>query len=86
MDEELDHGPRQEDQDHYAERPVAGGLSTGDDRVDAAIAGLSRLEGQPVADHVAVLEEVHGQLRDILGEVAEDQANPEPPELAKGRP
>ena len=57
--------------------------TTGDDRVDAAVAGLSRLHGQPAEDHVAVLEEVHGRLRDILGEVAEDQPVPEPP---KGRP
>ncbi len=44
---------------------------TGDDRVDAAVAGLSRLAGAPADDHVAVLEEVHGRLRDILGEVSE---------------
>jgi len=44
---------------------------TGDDRVDAAMAGLSRLAGAPAEEHVAVLEEVHGRLRDILGEVNE---------------
>jgi hypothetical protein len=44
---------------------------TGDDRVDAAVAGLSRLAGAPADEHVAVLEEVHGRLRDILGEVSE---------------
>jgi hypothetical protein len=43
----------------------------GDDRVDAAVAGLSRLPGTPAEEHVAVLEEVHGQLRDILGELNE---------------
>ena len=47
------------------------GLPTGDDRVDAAVAGLSRLAGAPAEEHVAVLEEVHGRLRDILGEVNE---------------
>ena len=48
----------------------AGGLpATGDDRVDAALAGLSRLPGRPADEHVAVLEEVHGRLRDILGEL-----------------
>jgi hypothetical protein len=47
------------------------GPSTGDDRVDAALAGLSRLAGAPAEEHVAVLEEVHGRLRDILGEVNE---------------
>ena len=44
---------------------------TGDDRVDAAMAGLSRLAGAPPEEHVAVLEEVHGRLRDILGEANE---------------
>ena len=44
---------------------------TGDDRVDAAVAGLSRLAGAPAEEHVAVLEEVHGRLRDILGEASE---------------
>jgi hypothetical protein len=49
----------------------AGPPPTGDERVDAALAGLSRLHGRPADEHVAVLEEVHGQLRDILGELAE---------------
>ena len=44
---------------------------TGDERVDDAVAGLSRLPGRPVDEHVAVLEEVHGRLRDILGELNE---------------
>ena len=44
---------------------------TGDDRVDAAVAGLSRLAAGPAEEHVAVLEEVHGRLRDILGEANE---------------
>jgi hypothetical protein len=55
-------------------RPVAEPIPvppTGDDRVDAAVAGLSRLAGAPADEHVAVLEEVHGRLRDILGEVSE---------------
>jgi hypothetical protein len=47
------------------------GPPTGDDRVDAAMAGLNRLAGAPAEEHVAVLEEVHGRLRDILGEVNE---------------
>ena len=44
---------------------------TGDERVDQAVAGLGRLAGAPVEEHVAVLEEVHGRLRDILGELGE---------------
>jgi hypothetical protein len=51
--------------------PPAGPPPTGDDRVDGALAGLSRLAGAPAEEHVAVLEEVHGRLRDILGEVNE---------------
>jgi hypothetical protein len=56
---------------------------TGDDRVDAAAAGLSRLRGLPVDEHVAVLEEAHGRLRDVLGELDEEG---EPPDMGKGRP
>jgi hypothetical protein len=74
MDEELEHDPGQEDQDLDPERRLAAPPPTGDARVDAAVAGLGRLSGTPVEDHVAILEEVHGQLRDILGELAEDSA------------
>ena len=35
------------------------------------MAGLARLAGRPADEHVAVLEEVHGRLRDILGELDE---------------
>ncbi|MBV9092705.1 MAG: hypothetical protein JO132_02330 [Streptosporangiaceae bacterium] len=44
---------------------------TGDSRVDDAVAALGRLAGKPPEEHVAVLEEVHGRLRDILGEITE---------------
>jgi hypothetical protein len=85
MNEEYpDQGIEGQDQDLDAERtraaamPDGGELSraaepppTGDDRVDAAMAGLNRLAGAPAEEHVAVLEEVHGRLRDILGEVNE---------------
>ena len=97
MDEEYpDHDTQDEGQDPYAERvwarapvtaesqPPAGGLpATGDDRVDAAVAILGRLPGKPADEHIAVLEEVHGRLRDILGELNE---GPERPDLAEGRP
>ena len=85
MDEKYpDQGPEREGQDLDTDRAagrapadgdtpaLAGGLPpTGDDRADAAVAGLSRLAGAPADEHVAVLEEVHGRLRDILGEVSE---------------
>ena len=86
-EEYPDQGVAGQDQDLGAERarpaatPDGGeprlaaeptlGPPTGDDRVDAAVAGLSRLTGAPAEEHVAVLEEVHGRLRDILGEVNE---------------
>jgi hypothetical protein len=72
----MDDHYEQEDQDLDPERALAAPPPTGDARVDAAVAGLSRLEGQPEQDHVAILEEVHGRLRDILGELAEDQGRP----------
>ena len=58
-----------------AEQSVAGPPPTCDDRVNDAVAGLSRLQGRPAEEHVAVLEEVHGRLRDILDDL--DPARPE---------
>jgi hypothetical protein len=55
----------------HSSRPAGGLPPMGDDRVDAAVGGLGRLAGHPVDEHVAVLEEVHGRLRDILGELNE---------------
>ena len=100
MDKEYpDHETGEEDQDPNAERAWARAPMTaasqpppvdlpamGDDRVDSAVAGLSRLPGLPVEEHVAVLEEVHGQLRDILGELNEGPDYPNEPDVAKGRP
>jgi hypothetical protein len=63
------------DQNNDAERSVAEAPATGDARVDDAVAGLSRLRGRPAEEHVAVLEEVHGRLRDIL-----DDLGPSDPE------
>ncbi len=53
--------------------------ATGHAGVDGAVEGLSRLPGLPVADHVAILEEVHGRLRDILDELAEPAGGDPPP-------
>jgi hypothetical protein len=64
-----------ENQNLEAERAMAQAPPTGDARVDDAVAGLSRLHGRPAGEHVAVLEEVHGQLRDILDDL--DPARPE---------
>jgi len=79
MDEEYPHqGAGEENRDTYPERsgpraPVTADSQpppTGDDRVDAAMARLNRLTGTPPDEHVAVLEEVHGRLRDILGQLS----------------
>jgi hypothetical protein len=57
--------------------PVPGGPPpTGDPRVDDAVAGLRRLPGRPAEEHVAVLEEVHGRLRDILDDLGPGHAPP----------
>jgi len=70
-DEHPDERGQDEDQNIDAERAVAQAPETGDARVDDAVAGLSRLLGRPASEHVAILEEVHGRLRDILDELAE---------------
>jgi hypothetical protein len=76
MDEKYpEQGAGDEDQIHYAERAVVSLPPTGDERVDDAVAGLSRLPGRPADEHVAVLEEVHGRLRDLLGELNEGPAD-----------
>jgi len=64
-----------ENQNLDAERIVAEAPATGDARVDDAVAGLSRLASRPAEEHVAVLEEVHGRLRDILDDL--DSSSPE---------
>lgn len=42
---------------------------TGDPRVDQAIAGLDRLAGLPPEEHVAVFEDTHARLRQVLSEL-----------------
>jgi hypothetical protein len=75
MNEEYrDQGSDDDSQDPSSERTVVSLPQTGDDRVDDAVAGLTRLPGLPADEHVAVLEEVHGRLRDILGELNEGRS------------
>ncbi|MFC0040881.1 hypothetical protein [Actinomadura rayongensis] len=46
--------------------------STGDARVDTVLARLGELPGAPVAAHVAVFEDVHARLQELLdGEPAQ---------------
>jgi hypothetical protein len=68
----------EDNQELYSERTVAEVPATGDARVDDAVAELSRLQGRPAGEHVAILEEVHGRLRDILDELAESQGQDGP--------
>jgi hypothetical protein len=44
---------------------------TGDSRVDAVIQGLASIEGMDLAERPAVLETVHSQLRELLGELSD---------------
>jgi hypothetical protein len=43
--------------------------STGDPRVDDAVARLDNLAGLPVAEHLAVFEYVHERLTEALGDL-----------------
>jgi hypothetical protein len=63
----------------------SGHPATGESRVDAALAGLGQLAGLPVAEHPAVFEQVHRQLREVLGELDSGAAGPGPAGGA-GRP
>ncbi|MBO3085928.1 hypothetical protein [Cellulomonas fengjieae] len=42
--------------------------STSDDAVDEALSALAGLEEQPLRNHVAVFEAVHGSLQDRLAD------------------
>lgn len=53
------------------ERSMVTPQPASDSRVDEAIAGLARLGELPLDEHPAVLEEVHDNLRAIMGELAE---------------
>jgi hypothetical protein len=42
---------------------------TGEERVDQAVAGLDQLAGLPPDEHVAVFEDTHARLRQVLSEL-----------------
>jgi len=46
---------------------------TGNATVDAVIGSLERLDGAPVADHVAVFEAAHEKLRGALADAVTDR-------------
>jgi hypothetical protein len=59
-------------------RPAPARPSTGDARVDEAVARLDDLAGRPVAEHPAVFEYVHERLTEALGDLdVRDQAGQE---------
>lgn len=43
--------------------------STGDARVDAALARLTELDQRPPAEHVAIYEDIHRRLQEALTDV-----------------
>lgn len=47
--------------------------STGDVRVDTALARLQTLDAVPVGEHVAVYDEVNRLLQDALADLDEEQ-------------
>ena len=55
--------------DLSAPEATGGPASTGEPRVDAALARLGDLGELPVAEHPAVYERVHEQLVEVLGEL-----------------
>jgi hypothetical protein len=57
---------------------LAGLNSTGDSRVDEAVAELSRLDQASLAEHPAILGQVHDRLREVLGELSPADS-PRPP-------
>jgi hypothetical protein len=50
--------------------------TTGEPRVDAALALLERLPDLPVSEHAELFEQVHAQLSDVLGELDSGSAGP----------
>ena len=64
-----------------SERPSAppDAEEPGDPRVDHAVAALAGLRAAPLDEHPAILEAVHDRLREILGELTDEQDEPGTP-------
>jgi hypothetical protein len=60
--------------------------ATGEPRVDAALGRLDDLAGLPVTEHRAVFEDVHRQLREVLGELDSGQLGAGDAAGAESRP
>jgi hypothetical protein len=54
---------------------AAGSQATGDARVDSAVARLSELADLPVAEHVAVFEDIHRRLQEALVTIDDDTSS-----------
>jgi hypothetical protein len=50
------------------------GETTGDERVDAAMARLGELEAVPTAAHPEIFQDVHRRLQDALARIDGEQA------------
>jgi hypothetical protein len=50
------------------------GETTGDERVDAALAGLGELEQAPLTSHPEIFQDVHRLLQDALTGMDDDPA------------
>jgi hypothetical protein len=50
------------------------GETTGDERVDAAMARLGELEGAKTASHPEIFQDVHRRLQDALSGIDGEQA------------
>lgn len=71
----VSHNPEWAGSEPHSEAAVetaafdATASDTGHAEVDAALARLGELEALPIAEHVAVFEDVHGRLQEALAEL-----------------
>jgi hypothetical protein len=65
--------PARDESSHVeqAEFVQAGPETTGDETVDTAVASLRGLDDLPVSEHVAVFEQAHESLRQVLNSAGE---------------
>ena len=65
-----------EDTSEIVRLSLAGLDGTGDARVDEAVAQLSQVDDAPLAEHPAILGQVHDRLREVLGELSPGDNQP----------
>jgi hypothetical protein len=59
-----------------SETPAEAAATSGEPRVDAALALLDRLPDLPVSEHAELFEQVHAQLSEVLGDLDSGSAGP----------